>query len=304
MSVSLSKGQLTAQLRLNSRAVALRGKLSAEGGLALNLPVWVGSKLHLGVEGEAGQETISARIDAGEEVILLPVDATGKVNDRFAMNGWRFNQAMVNGPELGGFASASANASGVLRFVGRLGDGRPFTASARAVRDPEDGSLVLPVLTRLAKGAGEVWGELLLTEDPADGRHLSGYMMVRRVSGGQTKEFGVHGMRWHPKNKVNVLDPGAVSPLAIKVSVGAQEPVSLDWPSSNRLVNRTTGWQITGNAVTGGFSGRVRNASISGTLSGVLFPEDIDLVELGTAVRGVGLSITKGATERVVVEVP
>ena len=40
---------------------------------------------------------------------------------------------------------------------------------------------------------------------------------------------------------------------------------------------------------------------INGTLGGVLFSEDINLGELGTAVRGVGLFTTKAGSERVLI---
>lgn len=304
LSVSVSKGQLTGQLRLDGRTVPVRGKLSAEGRLTVNLPAWVGSQLLLNVDGEQGEEVILARVDTGAEVTLLPVDVTGKGNDRFAMDGWRFNQAMVSGANFGGFASANATASGVLRFTGRLADGRPFTASARAVRDPLDDILMLPVLTRLAKGAGEIWGDLLLTQAPTDGLHLSGQLMVRLPLNGPTQELNVHGMRWEPKSRVNLMNPGAIVPVGIEASVAGQEAVTLGWPLSNRLANQLLGWQITGNSVTGAFSGRIKNTQVNGTLGGVLFPGDINLGELGTAVRGVGLFTTKAASQRVLIVVP
>jgi len=299
LTINVNKGKVSGLLLIGGKTAAILGKLDNDGKLAVTLPSWAGLALQASVAGSSGNESITAQIDGGAQALLRMVDSTGKGKDSFSMKGWQFNQVMMNSDSLlGGFASASANGSGVLRFAGRLGDGRPFTASARAVRDPQGGSLILPVLTRLGKNAGEIWGDLLLTQDLADGRHLSGQMMVRRTSDGQVEDFEVHGRRWEPKSKVNLISGSAdrAGTTPVEVWIGARDGIQALWPYANQVVNKAAGLKLTAKGGDGSFSGSLKGA---GKFSGALFAEDIELPGYTESVRGVGVMPTAAGAEPV-----
>jgi hypothetical protein len=118
-------------------------------------------------------------------------------------------------------------------------------------------------------------------------------------------EVNVYGMRWQPKSRLNLLSNDQRQSVPFQVTAGGQEVVDLEWPANNRLGVKDLGLRMSANAKSGGFSGRVTNRSLRATLRGVLFERDMDLGELGSAVRGVGLlSARRESPQPVLINVP
>jgi subtilisin family serine protease len=291
VSLRLNKGVLTGQLKIGGKTVKLRGRLDGQGRWSRVLAAELGGGIAVAVQGAQDSEVIEVVVGTNPST-LLPAMATG-----FPMGGWRLNQLMTDEATDGwphGFASLGANAKGVLRLAGRLGDGRPLSGSIRAVQDPrESGRVALPIFLRAKRPAAQVWGDLDLEASPAgNDPHIEGTLIYAENSGGESRDLRVEGYRWLPQSSGSIFASDAAtaaSSVNVSIQIGGALATNLVWPPSNKAVAPNAGLRLSANRRTGVFKGSVKNAGLTGTLRGAFFSEDFQSEVAGEPQRGWGI---------------
>jgi subtilisin family serine protease len=306
VSLRLRQGVLTGQLRIGGETVKLRGRLDGQGRWSRVLAAELGGKITVAVQGGPASELIGVVI--GRDLsTLLPAMATG-----FPMAGWRLNQLMTEEATDGwphGFASLGANAKGVLRLAGRLGNGRPLSGSIRAVQDPrESGQAALPVFLRAKGPAALVWGDLDIEAHPVgNDPHIEGTLAYAENSGGDSRELRVAGRRWLPRLGGSIFASDAAtaaSSVDVLIQIDTNPATDLVWPPSNKAVAPNAGLRLSANRRTGVFKGSVKNADLPGTLRGVFFAEDFVIEEGDDPFRGAGLFQSANQVQAVRITMP